>query len=257
MTDIAAQAKHLLNQSGSPKRRAVARVCPLLAAGEHKLIGEEGSKIATWRLEGAQLGGPAVLLVHGWEDDNSLWTPLVDLLQARGKAVVAFDLPGHGYSQGDACGLELTIQAIKTIAAELGPIDGVATHSFSGMALARALVEGLDVKSVVLISPPARQSGQFERVWRRFHVAEDVITAALEMGRAEGRFFDLATIAPTMKADALFIHSRDDVQCPAEDAKTAAAAWPNAKYYEVDGLGHRNLVKDDEVVAMAAAWLVG
>jgi pimeloyl-ACP methyl ester carboxylesterase len=221
------------------------------------MIGEEGSQISTWRLEGEDLGGPAALLVHGWEDDNSLWTPLVQTLQARGKAVVAMDLPGHGYSQGDACGLELTIGAIKAVIAACGPVDAVATHSFSGMALARALADGLDVKSVVLISPPARQSGQFERVWRRFNVPEDVIIAALELGQAEGRFFDLANLAPTLKPDALFIHSLDDVQCPAEDAQRAAAAWPRAKFWAVDGLGHRNLVKDDEIVAMTAAWLVG
>ena len=124
------------------------------------------------------------------------------------------------------------------------------------MALARALAEGLDVKSVVLISPPARQSGQFERVWRRFNVSEDVIAAALEIGQAEGRFFDLTNLAPSLTPDALFIHSLDDPQCPAEDAQRAAAAWPRAKFWSVDGLGHRALVKDDEVVAMAAAWLV-
>ena len=221
------------------------------------MIGEEGSQISTWRLEGEDLGGPAALLVHGWEDDNSLWSPLVEVLQARGKAVVAIDLPGHGYSQGDACGLELTIAAIKAVVAACGPIDSVATHSFSGMALARALSEGLDVKSVVLISPPARQSGQFERVWRRFHVPEEVIVAALEMGQAEGRFFDLTNLAPTLKPVALFIHSRDDVQCPIEDTQRAATAWPRAKFWPVDGLGHRDLVKDEEVVAMTAAWLVG
>ena len=143
------------------------------------------------------------------------------------------------------------------MAAELGPIDAVATHSFSGMALAQALAAGLDVKSVVLISPPARQSGQFERVWRRFNVSDEVIAAALALGHAEGRFFDLATIAPHLTADALFIHSLDDRQCPAEDARNAAAAWPHAKFWAVDGLGHRALVKDDDVVSMAAAWLVG
>jgi pimeloyl-ACP methyl ester carboxylesterase len=257
MTDIATQAKQLLNQSGSPKRRAVPRVCPILATGEHFMIGEGDDQIATWRLEGAESGSPAALLVHGWEDDNSLWSPLVETLQAQGKAVVVFDLPGHGYSSGFACGLELTIKAIKAVVAQCGPIDCVATHSFSGMALARALMDGLVVKSVVLISPPARQSGQFERVWRRFNVPDDVIEVALEMGQAEGRFFDLATIAPDLKPDALFIHSLDDRQCPAQDAQVAAAAWPRAKFWSVDGLGHRDLVKDEEVVSMAAGWLLG
>jgi pimeloyl-ACP methyl ester carboxylesterase len=221
------------------------------------MIGPEGTQISTWRLEGEDLGGHAALLVHGWEDDNSLWTPLVETLQARGKAVVAMDLPGHGYSQGDACGLELTIAAIKAVVAACGPVNSVATHSFSGMALTKALADGLDVKNVVLIAPPARQAGQFERVWRRYEINEELIAAALAMGEVEGRFYDLATLAPNLKADALFIHSRDDVQCPIEDTQRAANAWPNAKFWAVEDLGHRDLVKDDEIVAMTAAWLIG
>ena len=61
--------------------------------------------------------------------------------------------------------------------------------------------------------------------------------------------------APSMKADALFIHSLDDEQCPASEGKRAAEAWPGARFWPVDGLGHRALVQDDEVVSMAASWL--
>jgi pimeloyl-ACP methyl ester carboxylesterase len=257
MTDIATQAKQLLSQSGSPMRRAVPRVCPVLALGYHQMVGEEGQQIAAWRLEGDDLGGPATLLVHGWEDDNSLWTPLVKLLQERGKAVVAFDLPGHGYSQGDACNLALSIEAINAVIEVLGPIDSVATHSFGGVALAGALMANLQVKSVVLISPPTFQAGQYERSWRRHGVPEDLIAAALALGHADNFFFDMEKVATDFTPDALFIHSLDDQQCPAEDAKRAASAWPGAKFWSVDGLGHRALVKDDEVAAMAAAWLAG
>ncbi len=257
MTDIASQAKHLLSQSGSPKRRAVARVCPILATGEHMMIDAGGTRISAWRLEGDDLGGPATMLVHGWEDDNSLWTPLVQMLQARGKAVVAFDLPGHGYSEGDACNLALSVQAMLSVAEKIGPIDSVATHSFGGVALAGALMAGFEPSNVVLISPPTYQAGQYERSWRRHGVSEDLIAAALDLGRRDDFFFDMAKVAVDFKADALFIHSLDDQQCPADDARQAAVAWPHAKFWPVDGLGHRNLVKDDEVVTMAASWLVG
>jgi pimeloyl-ACP methyl ester carboxylesterase len=257
MTDIATQAKQLLNQSGAPVRRAIPRVCPILALGDHRMIGPPDHQIASWRLEGDQLGGPATLLVHGWEDDTSLWTPLVKVLQARGKAVVGFDLPGHGYSQGSACTLQMTVAAIKAVIADQGPVDSVATHSFGGVGLAGTLHEGLDVENVVLISPPTYQAGQYERAWRRHGVSEDMIVAALDIGHAQNLFFDLAKVAQNFTARALFIHSLDDPQCPALDARRAAKAWPHAQFWEVDGLGHRALVKDDEVVAMAAAWLTG
>jgi pimeloyl-ACP methyl ester carboxylesterase len=257
MNDIATQAKQLLEMHGSPTRRATPRVCPLLARGEHLMVGTEGQKIAAWRLDGAELGGPATLLIHGWEDDTSLWTPLVESLQAQGKAVVAFDLPGHGYSQGNACSLDLTVAAIKAVAQAFGPIDSAASHSFGGVGIAGALKSGWPVKTVVLISPPTYQAGQYERAWRRHGVSEDLIAAALAQGHGEGRFFDMEQAAKDFTADALFIHSLDDQQCPADDARRAAAAWPGARFWSVDGLGHRALVKDEEVVSMAAAWLMG
>ena len=221
------------------------------------MVGMDGVQISAWRLEGETLGEPATLLVHGWEDDNSLWTPLIEALQARGKAVVGFDLPGHGYSQGDTCTLEQSVQAIFAVAAACGPIDGVATHSFGGVALAGALLAGFDAHNVVLISPPTYQAGQYERSWRRYGICDELIAAALEHGHKDDIFFDFEKVAPTFKPNALFIHSLDDQQCPAEDARRAAAAWPRARFWPVDGLGHRALVKDDEVVSMAAGWLLG
>jgi pimeloyl-ACP methyl ester carboxylesterase len=257
MNDIATQAKQLLNRHGSPTRRAVPRVCPLLATGYHRMLGEEGNQIAAWRLEGENLGGPATLLIHGWEDDTSLWTPLVETLQARGKAVVAFDLPGHGFSQGEACNVDLTVAAINAVIHAMGPVDGVAGHSFGCVGLAGALMAGLAVKSVVLLAPPTYQAGQYERGWRRHGVSEEMIATVLKLGHDTNHFFDMERAAKDFTAEALFIHSLDDQQCPAEDARRAAAAWPGARFWPVDGMGHRALVKDDEVVSMAAAWLMG
>ncbi|MEY3234926.1 MAG: hypothetical protein RL230_2197 [Pseudomonadota bacterium] len=255
MNDVVTHAKHLLNQSGQPKRRAVPRVSPRLHQADHHMVGEEGAQIASWHLLGHRYEAPPVLLVHGWEDDTSLWSPLIDLLNQRGRSIVAFDLPGHGHSDGDRCSLELAADAILALQARFGPFAGAATHSFGGPALAKAFQHGLELDHVVLISPPVAQARQFERAWRRYGVDEPMIEAALALGHQEGRFFDLAAAAPSMKAEALFIHSLDDEQCPASEGKRAAEAWPGARFWPVDGLGHRALVQDDEVVSMAASWL--
>ena len=256
MNDVATQAKTLLSRSGAPTRRAIPRVCPQFERADYQLVPlDDGHKIATWVLEGARYQEPAILLVHGWEDDNSLWSPLVDMLHQRGRTVIAFDLPGHGYSQGDGCNLELAAAAITTLARNLGPVSGVCVHSFGGPALVKALQSGLDVPSVALISPPVDQAGQYERSWRRHGVDETLIEAALVQGRADNVFFDLAEAAKTMTAQALFVHSMDDEQCPASEGQRAAAAWPGARFYPVDDLGHRALVKDPEIVALLAAWL--
>lgn len=255
MNDVETHAKHLLNQSGQPKRRAVPRVSPLLRDADHERVGTQGAQVATWYLMGDRYEAPPILLVHGWEDDTSLWTPVIELLHQRGRSIVAFDLPGHGHSDGDRCSLELAATAMMDLNERFGPFSGVATHSFGGPAVTKAFLQGFDVARAVLISPPVVQARQFERAWRRYGVEEAMIEAALALGHQEGRFFDLAAVAPDMKADALFIHSLDDEQCPASEAQRAAAAWPGARFWSVDGLGHRALVQDEEVVSMVAGWL--
>src|SRR5690349_4154288 len=49
--------------------------------------------------------GPVALLVHGWGGDAGQMTPFVEPLLEAGFAVVAFDAPGHGRSEGRATSL--------------------------------------------------------------------------------------------------------------------------------------------------------
>jgi hypothetical protein len=80
-----------------PRRLREARVADRLSQIQPTMVPTRWGDVAAWRLG----LGPAVLLVHGWEDDNSLWSPLVDELDRRQRSMVAFDLPGHGASGGD------------------------------------------------------------------------------------------------------------------------------------------------------------
>jgi pimeloyl-ACP methyl ester carboxylesterase len=45
---------------------------------------------------------PTVVLVHGALNDHAVWAPQIQALGARGFAVLAPDLPGHGLSSGPA-----------------------------------------------------------------------------------------------------------------------------------------------------------
>lgn len=89
--------QEFLQEYAVPKRPRDARVAERLGAVDPVLVPTRWGVLSAWRLG----IGPAVLLVHGWEDDNSLWSPMIDELDRRGRAVVAFDLPGHGASGGD------------------------------------------------------------------------------------------------------------------------------------------------------------
>lgn len=83
--------------------------------------------LAAWRFG----DGEAVLLVHGFEDDNSLWDPMAAELMRLGRSFVAFDAPGHGVSDGHwGLGWDFT-DGVHAVAEALGPIDAVVAHSVS------------------------------------------------------------------------------------------------------------------------------
>ena len=163
-----------LREYAVPKPLREARVAERLMTVRSVQVQSRWGDLCGWRLG----SGPAVLLVHGWQDDNSLWSPLIDELDRRARALVAFDLPGHGASGGDwGVSFEGT-DAIVAVADAMGPIDAVvALHRGCGMAVA-AILEGWAVQRAVLIAPPLVEGDRWRRYADRLGVSDDVALAA-------------------------------------------------------------------------------
>ena len=135
MSDVAAE-QFLQAMLAPPRRRKVPRIAEPLRQVEMQEIESPQGRIAAWRLG----EGPALLLVHGFEDDNVLWTPLIDALIARDRAAIVFDLPGHGLSEGENGFAPDGAEAILAVAKALGPINAVVGHSLGCWASALALI---------------------------------------------------------------------------------------------------------------------
>lgn len=241
------QARALLKEVLTPKRRARQRIAePLRDAQQHDIETSAG-KIAAWR----HGEGAAVLLVHGWQDDNSLWSPLISALAEIGIASVAFDLPGHGFSTGDYCSPPVAADAIEAIARELGPIDAIVTHSFGGPATGVALMNGFKVRRAVLIAAPRGRNKGWFRMAEERGLSVDVVHRARELYAAdvgqERAAFDLAAVASPIQT--LLIHSVDDDAVEWDDnSQVIAQQWPNAELVLCDGLGHRMIAQDRGVI---------
>lgn len=54
---------------------------------------------------------------------------------------------------------------------------------------------------------------------------------------------------------ALFIHSADDKVVAIADSLASASAWPAARHWRLDGLGHRRILADAEVVAACVTFV--
>ena len=255
--DIDAEAEELLERTIRPKRRARPRLAhPLHDAEGHEVETPDGA-VTAWRL-GA---GPATLLVHGWEDDNALWGPLIDRLQANGRSIVALDLPGHGYSAADFTGIGAAGAAVKAVAEALGPIDSVVGHSFGCVASLQAVSSGLTVDRAVLIASPLGRRDPARAVERFIErgVDPDVATraGALMAERQTEPPFDIEAAAAKMTAKGLVIHALDDDDCEPGNASLIVGAWPGAELLWVDGLGHRRVAQDDDVLQRVADFVDG
>jgi pimeloyl-ACP methyl ester carboxylesterase len=246
----------------APRRRVRPRLAePLRDAADHRIDTSAGPVMA-WRLG----SGPAVLLVHGWEDDNALWGPLIDRLQANGRAVVALDLPGHGFSPAEMDVRDAAGGAVKAVAAALGPMEAVVGHSFGCVALTSALQGGMVAERAALIASPIprNRARALERLTARLEnsgAPSEVADRALEIFKAHQvsapPVFDIKGAAAGMTCKALIVHSMDDEICPPENARILADAWPGAELLWADGLGHRLVAQDAHVLERVVDFVEG
>jgi pimeloyl-ACP methyl ester carboxylesterase len=241
----------------TPRRRARPRLAEPLHEAEDRLIDTPAGPVMAWRL-GA---GPAILLVHGWEDDNALWGPLIDRLQANGRPVVALDLPGHGYSPAEMDARDAAGAAVKAVAEAFGPIEAVVGHSFGCVAVVAALDAGMAAESAVLIASPIPKNRvrPLERI-REAEAPSAVIDRAVALytdRQAALAPFDIEAAAARMTTQALIIHSLDDENTQPENSRLIADAWTGSELMWVDGLGHRLVAQNGDVLQRVADFVEG
>ena len=207
---------------------------------------------------GARRG--TVLLVHGWEGRGTQLGGFVHPLVAAGFRVIALDSPAHGESSGTRTDLIETTEAVRKVGRHLGPLAGVLAHSFGGAVITLALERGLDAAAVVLIAAPS----SVEDVIGRFGELAGVSGASMRAFR-EGierqtgvRVEDVEIFerVAQLHVPALIVHDRDDREVPFHDAERLAARWPGATLLATSGLGHRRVLRDDEVIRRAVAFVL-
>jgi len=204
--------------------------------------------VAAWRWG----EGPAVLLVHGWEDDHHCFDALTARLLASGQAVVAFDLPAHGESGGRRTALPAVAHAVADVAELLGPVRALVGHSFGGAAATLAVAAGLEVERVVAMASPVSVARVLDGVTSRLGLSaarrQGIEDALVRRVGVPLELLELEPIAKRLDVPMLVVHSRDDRVVPFFAGVRLQRAWPGAKLHAVDGLGHRRILSDPAVM---------
>jgi pimeloyl-ACP methyl ester carboxylesterase len=218
------------------------------------------------RVRGRRWGsGPVVYLVHGWGGSARQLDPLVGPLVSAGFSVVSFDAPSHGASDPGAGGprsgtIPEASKALHAVVARHGPAHGVVAHSLGASAAAIALRDGLGTNRMVLIAPLAHPAPYSHLFAERLGFGERIRTRMV--ARIERRVglpmshFDLPGLARQVATPKLLVvHDRDDQETSWSDGRAIAGAWPDARLLTTNGLGHRRVLRDPEVVTQVVGFL--
>jgi len=209
--------------------------------------------------------GPLVLLAHGWGGHAGQWHAVADALLAAGYRVAAYDALSHGASDAGARGaaqgsvVEMS-HSLLAAAWHVGPVQAVVAHSMGGPATALALREGLPVHATVLVSSPADMPAAFSSFAWHLGAGPDLVARVrrnseqwLGLPWSALNVPDVGRTRPVPRT--LVIHDRDDREVRWEDGAAIAGAWPGAELVTTSGLGHRRILRDEDVTTRIADFL--
>lgn len=221
-----------------------------------------GAEPVTFRfgLAGLRWGhqGPRVLALHGWEGRAAQFRGLGETLAARGFQLIALDAPAHGRSPGSQADPVVFADALQEVAAELGPLHAVVGHSMGGASALYALSRGLDSARSVAIAAPAGLAGVLTRMSRALGLPEEArrrffAKMTLRTGVAP-EALDIDRLADGLTQPLLVVHDRDDAVIPFADALRITHAT-RAELHETRGLGHRDVLRDPQVIERIVGFL--
>lgn len=204
--------------------------------------------------------GPSVLLIHGWSGRGAQFCDFVPGLVDAGFEVIAFDAPAHGRSPGRATTLLQIADVIAKLAQTFGPLRAMVAHSFGALCALYAATTGAATERVVAISPPASLEGllvSFASALGLPRAAQAVLARLLEerFGHDLWSRFSAIELARRVSGAGLVIHDRADREIPWAEGAAVAEAWPGARLMLTDGLGHRRLLRDPEVIAATVDFI--
>ena len=251
----------------TPRRHTPpARELEVLALGERFSVAHRGRSLAAWRWsreEGTAERGTAIL-VHGWEGRAGQLHGFVQPLRRAGFDVVGFDHVGHGESDGKRCSLPTMRDALRAVAeqslggAEAGPACIVA-HSMGTFATSLLLAEGWRDTRACYISPPDDLLVYFSHYLKLITGSDDLFDDLI--GLMEERFderaeeFEFRRLVEVLDQPLLVLHAVDDQDVPIDAGRFVAAHWPGAQMVELEGLGHRRILRDPGAIGAAVTFL--
>ncbi len=135
------------------------------------------------------------------------------------------------------------------------------------IAVLAALGTSLFLGSLIIRSVSRQLGGDPEEVAQVLHImaSGDFSMTALQIlrdmlmrrfGKDMWTRFSSQNMAHSVGLPALIIHDRDDRDIPWQEGEAVARAWPHARFLRTEGLGHRRILRDPDVIDRVVRFLV-
>lgn len=204
---------------------------------------------------------PVVLFVHGWEGRGTQVAAFLPALLEAGFRVVGYDAPGHGASPRALVSVVDFAAVVESAVRALGgSVHALLGHSVGGASAAIASGAAPAIATrVVAICPPLGPRDFLAQFTAALALSE--VTRARLLARLDARYgrsfvgIDTRDSVRTSALPALIVHDRGDREVPYAHGEHIAAAWPKARFVATEGLGHRRILRDPEVVRAVVAFL--
>ena len=181
------------------------------------------------------------------------------MLIEKGYSIISFDAPAHGKSEGKTSMMPNFIESIMEIDKKYGGFEYAIGHSLGGMSILNAVKKGFKTKKIVTIGSADKIKdiviNFIEQLKLKKEIAPKLI-AHFEKKLGE-KMEDYAshTAVENIEIPLLIIHDKNDNEVPVFTAQNIHKQAKNSILFLTEGLGHRKILGNDEVIAKITDFL--
>lgn len=193
-----------------------------------------------------------ILLVHGWSGRGTQLAVMGKSLLNQGYSVVSFDAPAHGKAPGKISMMPFFIESAHFLEEKYGPFDAAIGHSLGGMALLKAVKDGLKIKKLVIIGTAnsiTHITRDFARNMRlNNEVAKRMKKYLDNKFKQDMDLYSGAASACQVSIPTLVVHDKNDVDVSVNAAYEIYKSLDKAELFITENLGHRRILGNEEVI---------
>ena len=204
-------------------------------------------------------GPKKVLLVHGWSGSGTQMSIMAKELVKNGFGVISFDAPAHGKASGKSSMMPFFIESVHHIEKKYGPFEAAIGHSLGGMSLLKAVKDGFEVNKLILIGTANSVTHITKEFARNMNLNEKV--AILMKAYFDKKFgedmdnYSGAFSAESVKVPTLVIHDKNDIDVHISSAHEIVDNLENGKLFVTQGLGHRKILGNPDVINKISTFI--